>query len=376
MRLTAVVIGLLLAGCADAPWYKYASNPENNGRAVRSTATAGMTDWTFHASGPIWSNAILDSNGVVYVTSIDGSVSAVNGNTGLAIWTQSYGVPIRGTPAIENGVLYYGADDGKLHALSAQDGRPLWDFATRDRIVAAPLPSGGTVFVASLDHSLYAVDVATHMAAWQTDTKAQLWTSPAYSPNGVLYVCGDDQKVHAIDTRTHDEIWAQSMGGPLSAAPAIGVVNLTIYVGSDDGVLHALRPSDGKEVWRHQSPRPGVWATAAVIFYGGNSEVVYAASRTTLVALDANGGGVLWHDPPWFEGAYNAVSQPAVVPNGPLFITASSTASGSYLVAADSQTGTKQWLWFGGIPILNWPAVGLDGKVYVTSADTNLYKVK
>jgi eukaryotic-like serine/threonine-protein kinase len=376
MRLTAAVIGLLLVGCADSPWYKYASNPENNGRAVRSTATAGMPEWTFQASGSIGSNAILDSNGVVYVTSIDGSVYAVNGQTGQAIWTQTYGVPIRNTPAIENGVLYYGADDGKLHALSTQDGRPLWEFPTRDRIVAAPLPSGGIVFVPSLDGSLYAVDIATHMAVWQKDTKAQLWTSPAFSPSGAIYVCGDDQKVHAIDTGTHDEIWVQPMGGPLSAAPAVGVVNQAIYVGSDDGVLHALRPSDGQELWRYQAPIPGGWATAAVIYYGGNSEVVYAASRTTLVALDANGGRVLWHDPAWFEGGYNAVSQPAVVPNGPLFISANSTASGSYLVAADSQSGTKQWLWFSGIPMLNWPAVGLDGKVYVTSADNNLYKVK
>jgi outer membrane protein assembly factor BamB len=43
-------------------------------------------------------------------------------------------------------------------------------------------------------------------------------------------------------------LWQYRTGGPIHSVPAISADD-TIYVGSDDGYLYALRP-DGTERWR------------------------------------------------------------------------------------------------------------------------------
>ena len=46
------------------------------------------------------------ANGVVYVTSNTGAVTALNANTGANLWSYKNGLP--GSPAVVNGMVYVG----------------------------------------------------------------------------------------------------------------------------------------------------------------------------------------------------------------------------------------------------------------------------
>ena len=377
--LYALGLAVTLCSCASAPWFKYGSNTANNGRASDSNAT-GIVAWTFDSGGPIASNPVLDSNGTVYITSTTsagvGSLRAVD-NAGNGLWSFNVSSPMRGTPGVEDGRVFVGSDDHNAYGVDAKTGNMLWHFTTGDRIVAAPVPAGGSVYIASLDGKLYALDPATGVEQWRYSTDAQFQTAPAMSPDGTLYICGSDRKVYAINAATHNLVWMFQAGGNLTGAPAVGVINQTVYVGSDDGLLHALNPVTGNDTapWPFNAGTGGSWATPSVIYLGANKEVVYAVKRRTLVALDALSATVLWRDPAWFAG-YDYTSQPAVVPNGLLFLSTGSTASGSSLVAVNSTNGAQIWKWYGGFELLDWPAVGIDGKVYVTSFNGKLTALK
>src|SRR5207249_10701081 len=62
---------------------------------------------TYFLPNPVSSSPVVDSSGVVYVGSADGSVYSFNPSTGAQNWSVSLGKPIEATLAIgQNGWLY------------------------------------------------------------------------------------------------------------------------------------------------------------------------------------------------------------------------------------------------------------------------------
>ena len=60
-------------------------------------------------------------------------------------------------PTVVDGVVYVGNKDGSLYALDAESGAKRWSFKTGDEVYASPAVVGGIVFVASADGNLYAL---------------------------------------------------------------------------------------------------------------------------------------------------------------------------------------------------------------------------
>ena len=67
---------------------------------------------------------------VVYMTSIDGNMSAINSSSGSLLWGFSAKGGIMGIPfpSISGQAVYVGSMDASLYALSAASGTELWKF--------------------------------------------------------------------------------------------------------------------------------------------------------------------------------------------------------------------------------------------------------
>ncbi len=91
---------------------------------------------------------------------------------------------------------------------------------------------------------LHAFDAGSGTAKWHVSTGIALpacqggsnRSSPAVA-NGVVYVGSDDGKLHAFDT-AGKSLWTASIGNCVRSSPA--VANGVVYVGSDDGMLYAF----------------------------------------------------------------------------------------------------------------------------------------
>jgi outer membrane protein assembly factor BamB len=55
-------------------------------------------------------------NEVVYVSSYDGNVYALNARTGTLLWSYKTRSFVESSPAVANGVVYVGSDDFKVYA--------------------------------------------------------------------------------------------------------------------------------------------------------------------------------------------------------------------------------------------------------------------
>ena len=75
-------------------------------------------------------------------------------------WLFRTGGPIRSSPAVVDGVVYVTSLDGGVYAVEATEGRLLWRFACEGGGVdSSPTVVDGLLYFTSGDRHVYAVDV-------------------------------------------------------------------------------------------------------------------------------------------------------------------------------------------------------------------------
>jgi hypothetical protein len=138
-------------------------------------------------------------------------------------------------------------------------------------------------------------------------------------PDGTIYVGSDDKHLYAIKPDGTRK-WAFKTGGSIVSSPAVGSDG-TIYVGSGDGKVYAVN-RDGSLKWTFQT-----------------GDVVY--------------------------------SSPLVGPDGTIYV-----ASWDRYVYAIDPEGRLEWTFETGNGIFSSPAMGSDGAIYIGSSDGKLYAIR
>ncbi len=97
--------------------------------------------WSYTTGGEI-ANLISPTvaNGVVYVTSYDVMLYALDAHTGTMLWSHNIGFSVS-SPAIVYGVVYVGAGDNNVYALNASTGPNLWSYLTSNSVCIRRLQS-------------------------------------------------------------------------------------------------------------------------------------------------------------------------------------------------------------------------------------------
>jgi outer membrane protein assembly factor BamB len=120
-------------------------------------------DRQWRSSGPTSINSPAVGGGTVYVVRGDGTLLALNGQTGSEEWRSRPGLAggssswAFSSPAVGGGEVCVSSDDGWLHAVDADTGRTAWRFSTGAGVLTSPVISNGVVYVGSDDGYLYAV---------------------------------------------------------------------------------------------------------------------------------------------------------------------------------------------------------------------------
>ena len=109
----------------------------------------------------------------------------------------------------------------------------------------APILRGGVGFVGAGLY-LYAFD-RRGTVRWRTATGNKVFSSPALLPDGTIVAGSQDDKLWAL--RPAGAVrWTYQMAADVDGSPAIDELLENIYVGADDGRVHAVS-FDGKRRW-------------------------------------------------------------------------------------------------------------------------------
>ena len=274
--------------------------------ALLLLAMAGCTP-NLGASTKGW-GSVAAANGVVYATTLNGQVYALNdlGPEGVSTrWISAVGgengfLGAYNSPAVGR-YLYVSGIDGFLYALNTPDGgapaetvwrRPQIESEDETPLVSSPAldEAGGIVAVGSEDGGLYAYNALTGEGrSWSPFmTQGEIWSTPVLR-NGVAYFGSQDGSVYAISLETGAVKWQFETGAAVVASPLIHK-NMLI-VGSFDRKLYALGLGDGQLRWEFSADN-WWWATPVA-----SGRAIFApAMDGKMYALDDN-GILLWeHD--------------------------------------------------------------------------------
>jgi outer membrane protein assembly factor BamB len=257
----------------------YVSSDDGNIYALN--ARTGAKVWSHGSDGGFSSPTV--ANGVVYVSS--SVVVALNAKTGAELWSYPAGDSLS-SPVVANGMVYLGSADHGVYALSAKTGAKLWSYTTGGFVGTPPAVSNGVVYAGSLDHNVYALDAETGALLWSYPTDGEVFITSPVVAEGVLYVGSADDKMYALNASNGTLLWSYTTGNGIGATPA--VANGIVYVASADGNLYALNASNGGVLWTYSA---GVYVSSPAVANG----VVYLGSLDhNVYALNANNGTVLW----------------------------------------------------------------------------------
>ncbi|HPA18544.1 MAG TPA: PQQ-binding-like beta-propeller repeat protein [Verrucomicrobiae bacterium] len=315
---------------AASDWPTYRADGSRSGYTADALPADLSPRWTYrprHAPQPAWPgrdtrmpfdrafHAVIAGDTLLFGSSADGKVMALNAATGEELWSFLAAGPVRFAPAIYRDRAFVVSDDGFLYCLATRDGKMLWRIRGGDgasmvlgngRLISRWPARGGPV-------------IADGIVYWA----AGIWPS-----EGVF--------IHAVDAADGRVIWRNTTAaGMLMPQPHPGavaqsgvsaqgdlvVVGDRLLVPTGRGVPAAFSRADGKFLFFHLQTfgkvgGSGIVATDSQFFNGacafdlatgkqacltGSNAMVMAVAPDSLLLATTNEIAAIDRANPWRE---------------------------------------------------------------------------
>lgn len=218
------------------------------------------TDLIPSSDGSSTGGGIAYHEGVLYVSSGYGVLTALNAKNGTQIWRQKLAATGSGQPSVGGGLVYLVAGAETGWAVNTKDGRIAW------QILATPSASnvlGGPAPALTSDLAVFAFGSGDLTATFRSGGLRR-WNAS---------VAG--KRVGHSTARIGDVT-----GGPV-------VVGRRAYVGNHSGRTVAFNLDDGSRIWTAREGAVGsVWPVGGSLFQ--------VSDLGRLLRLDANTGDIIW----------------------------------------------------------------------------------
>ena len=348
-------------------WASFRGNPQLTGLADSQLPENPQLLWTFQAGDMIESTAAV-VNGIVYVGALNGTLYAIDAQTGKQKWTYQVEGHIKASPSIHNGIVYFGDGDGIFHAVDINTQEAKWQFTTEGEIISSANVVGDRVLFGSYDGFLYCLNRENGELVWKLETEGYVhgtpgvWTqiaSDSGRSENFAIVTGCDSYLRVINIDDGTQTQQVNLGAYVGASPAIS--QNRVYCGTYGTEILGVALDTGEIAWRYRHPkrRFPFFASAALtedsVIIGGRDKMVHALSQKT-------------GEPLWTYTAKSRIESSAVIVGRRAFF---GTTRGLF-IALDITTGESVWEFATGSPIVASPSVS-NGRIYIGTEDGILY---
>jgi outer membrane protein assembly factor BamB len=291
---TPTVVGDVIIVASEMPARGFFSAPRH---VVWGLDPQGRDLWSFDGASGQYVEGGAAADGVFVIGNSDGSVYALDVNTGDLKWKFKTGHRVWATPLIVGGTVYIGSMDRHFYALRLEDGSVIWDFRGGGAFASRPaLSQDGTLYIGAFDDKVYALDAETGSLRWTFPGANWFWGAVALVDD-TLYAADVNGNVYAIDAASGAERWRHALlddkqrPATVRAGPVPSADGALIYVGSRTGTLYALDARDGREVWTATSDGQ-IYSEPVVVGRVVYYPMIYGSER--IRAMAADNGRKIW----------------------------------------------------------------------------------
>jgi eukaryotic-like serine/threonine-protein kinase len=217
-------------------------------------------------------------------------------------------------PALnEEGKVAVGSFARVLYGLNVS-GQQAWEFTdARSSYVAGAVFDKGIIYAPNGDGKLYVLD-SNGQLKWKFESKHALWATPVIDSDRI-YVAAMDHFIYCLDKANGTVIWqTEDLGGALVDAPTLSPEG-TLYVGTFNSEVIAVRSQDGKVLNRFPA---GGWVWSSPLLYEGR--LFFGDLSGNMFAIDAQTFEQVWKITPETVAKKQIVGSPAVL-DGKLYFT-------------------------------------------------------
>jgi outer membrane protein assembly factor BamB len=269
--------------------------------------TTGNPLWQLTISGTdgVAGGLPIESNGILYLETGNGGLYALQATGGAILWHIAGSFrpgppvsPIYLEPILANGLLYAGGSEA-VTAYRPSDGSVVWRYRNTitgpifGPFLPQPVLVSGVLYVA-MASDVIALRAVDGSLLWQVRAEGAS-EGPMLVGNGVLISNG--QTVYALRMSDGSKVWqapyVQTGGriiGPVGNAEAIGTggTGYVVYLGSDDGIVHALDAATSHQLWQYvitELAVPQLPVFSAAVAFTSSTTYAQALAQVTNLGL-------------------------------------------------------------------------------------------
>lgn len=163
-------------------------------------AKNGEEVWVQKVKGVVHASFAYDTvSRLLFFGTSEGILYAVAIDTGLTQWNV-FALGIFSTPVIKEGVVYFTSVDKCVYAVDIKTGAERWKFATRGRIFCSPVLRGNSLFVGSNDGGLYEFDCRTGRVLSFFQASERIVNPPVWDEaTGIMYLPTQAHQIYALE---------------------------------------------------------------------------------------------------------------------------------------------------------------------------------
>ncbi len=220
--------------------------------------------------------------------------------TGRAVWNLRLpGSAIAMTPALRDGVLFVASGDGTVMALQADTGAEVWRASTGSALAAGVGSDGRHTSVVTRGNEVVTFDAGREV--WRKRLPSSVVTAPLVAGERV-FVMSVDRAVHAFDAVDGRRLWVQQRPGEALtlAQPSVVLAYQNMLLVGQGPRLAALDPLKGSVLWEAPMAAPrGTNEVERLADLIGPAvriadRVCARAFQSAVACADASKGSVLW----------------------------------------------------------------------------------
>ena len=319
----ACAAAALLAGCAGG------NKPKPEPLESLTPKMTASVAWTQRLDGVQFPLAVAVTRGLFTVAGNDGTVLALDAETGREVWRGSAGAKLSAGVGSDGRFAAVVTREGELVVF--EQGQVKWRKALGARVATAPLVAGERVFVLGIDRGVQAFDVLDGRKLWALQrpgdplTLAQAGVLAAFKDTLVV---GQGPRMAGVDPLRGTVRWDVVVGSPRGANEIERLADLVgppvrigdvICARSFQAAVGCVDAERGASVWSKN--------VGGIDAIGGDAELIFAGDASDRIsAWKIASGDVAWTSD---KLLYRGLSAPV--------------SSGKTVVFGD-EDGTVHWL--------------------------------